>query len=323
MGVETFLRKEEGWRSLASGRLIAPSLPVYIFTHGREVSAPKVGIAGLGLLESDLPKSSSGTFTTPSQTIENRWFTNGVVLAGDNQILRGCIIEAVGPNAKAVRVPGQNVTIENCLIRSLSGQSFYVGVEPGIGTTIRRCDISLGENLVTSVNDNVLMEENYMHNVSAASNPGGHRDVMEIYAGNNVTVRRNRLWHGDDLETSVINIAPWGTSASTDNVSITDNFIDGAGLHMIIDLQSPEGHIRNTRVLRNDFGGHTYPGYGIYNALLNSDHRLLHDSEAGLAGAPDGILWPFTGPDVNHWAECSDLVPDRTGEVAYPGDDGL
>ena len=61
-------------------------------------------------------------------------------------------------------------------------------------------------------------------------------------------------------------------------------------------------------------GGHTTPAVGGIYWALNGDRPTV-ETEAQLTSNPNSILFPTTGVDVNRWVECSDLSPDRTGQV--------
>lgn len=287
-------------------------------SHGQQVNASNTGLVALGLDDTDLISTPGAVYSTPGQTITNRLFTDQVRITANNITLRNCKIRWAGSaNAKAVIVTGSNVTLKNCLIVPSSG-SWYMGVNAsgGSGLTIDACDISGCENLLTidAGVDNVTVQYSYMHDSSAVSNPGGHRDVIEVYGGSNHSIRMNRLVHPPG-ETAAINVAPFYSNTSVSNVNVDDNFIDGGNMHVCVDKQST-GTQTFLRFRRNVMGGHTDPAVaGRYYALNDVKGVGLVDTEAALAATPTKILWPATGPDVNRWGECSDLTPDRTGQI--------
>lgn len=287
-------------------------------THGSQVNASNTGIAALGLTDGDLASTAGTTYSTNGQTVTNKLFTDTITVSGSNIILQGCKFTfGGGANTKCLVVTGTNVTVRNCTILPSSG-SWYMGIHAtgGTGLTVDACDISGCENnmSVDAGVDSVTVQYSYLHAASNASNPSGHRDALELYGGSGHVVKLSRLTHPAG-ETAVINIAPWFGSASVANASIDDCFIDGGNMHFVVDLQST-GSITNTRVRRNKMGGHTDPAViGRYAALNDVDGRGIVNTEAALAANPNAILWPTTGPDVNRWDECSDLVPDLTGQI--------
>jgi hypothetical protein len=255
------------------------------------------------------------------QTVSGKLFTGRVNIDANNFTLKECKILTGGLDSFGINVTGNDVTIENCLVTAPPGQSLYepIFLAPGCrGATVRRCDISRGENLLTVYGAGQIVN-NYLHGVALDSNPAGHPDGIEIYGGGPVLIGGNRIEEGS-LYDAPINVAPYGAFTLTD-LTVADNFLDGGQEMMICVNQNPGGFIRNTRVLRNVMGGHTNPdtemSFGIYKALLK-DARPTVQTEAQLAANPDAILWPTSGPDVNVWGECSDLVPDRTGQTVVP-----
>jgi hypothetical protein len=288
-------------------------------THGQQVNAGNTGIAAQGLVDGDLTSTAGTTYSTNGQTITNRLFTGTVTVSGSNVTLVGCKFAfGGGANTKGLVVTGSNVTVQNCTFAPTSG-SWYMGIHAanGTGLVVDYCDVSGCENNMTIETSGVTVRRSYMHDSSNASAPAGHKDVIEIYGGNDTVIELSRLVHPAD-ETAVINIAPWFGSTSVDNTRVQDCFIDGGHMHFVVDVQS-SGQITNTRVLRNRMGGHTTPGViGRYSALNDSDGRGTVGSEVALAAATSKILWPTSGADLNTWQDCADLSPDRTGETVIP-----
>lgn len=289
--------------------------------HGRDVHADgsNTGIAGIGVSSGSLTNTGATTYSTNGQTITGRRFTGTVSITGSNITLSGCQIDLAGSFSKGIYVTGNNVTIEDCTIFATSGQSMYMCIHAsgGTGLMIRRVNATGGENVVTIETSGVTIEDSYLHHPSNASNPGGHKDVIEVYGGSDTLIQRSRLVHDAD-ETAVINIAPWFGSTSVANTIVQDCYIDGGIMHFVVDLQST-GTITYTKVLRNDMGGHTAPGViGRYAALNNSDGRSVVNTQAAQNSAPNSILWPTSGGDQSYWVDCADLSPDRTGQVISP-----
>lgn len=295
-----------------------------VITHGREITASNTGLAGIGVSQASLTTVGGTTYsgTTP-QTITGKKFTDTVTLAGDNITLDGCMFVGWGSAHFMVRNNGNNNTVKNCLFLPggvAGSHTAYEGIytDSGSGLTITRCDISYCENNITTGGSaaNVNITENYLHDPQNISNPTGHVDNIEVYGGSTVNIQRNRLtmWAN---ETGVINAAPWSGSTSLSNLNVTDNYMDGGNYLVLVDLQST-GTIRFTRVLRNDMSGHQNPANHIYWALSDNDGRGTVQTEALLQASPNKILWPTTGSDVNTWVNCSDLSPNKTGQIVPP-----
>lgn len=287
-----------------------------VLNVGAFPDATNTGIAGIGVSRASLAAGGAGgTFTTPGQTISGKLFTGNVTLNGDNSTLSGCQIEDSGSSEQVIIVGGNNVTIEDCTILAASG-SFYIGIHcnNGSGTQVLRCNISLGENLMTIEADSVTVQDSYLHDTSLASNPTGHADVIEVYGGSGHTIKHNTLKQTAALGDSPINIAPWQGTTSVNGVAITDNFIDGGNSHILVDLQST-GTIHNVSVLRNQMGGHT--DNGIYSAFQDNDSRGTVETPTAQTSNPNALLWPqLSGnPDINLWEQCTGLSPDKTGQI--------
>lgn len=316
-------------------RLIRPSYgQVQGITHGRQVNATNTGIAKWGLTAGALTAAASGTISANGTVITERRFSSGVFVSGNNVTLRRCLIEDVGAAAGViVKIAGTNVTLEDCTIRPSSGSCWQAILgEDGTnysGLLITGCDVSGCENNM-SLNDSpssVTVEYSYFHDSRNTSNPSGHKDCIEVYGGTNVLFSKSRITH-NDMDTATFNLAPWSGPSYVDGCNIFDCFIDGGNQVVLEDAQSRDtgGYVRNLRVLRCDVGGHQNPATGRYSAWSQSDgeadadgppvSRPRHETEAALAAAPNGYLWPSTGPDVNRWAECQDLSPDLTGQIA-------
>lgn len=285
-------------------------------THGRQVFASNTGLAGAGVSESGLQTVNGATYSTNGQVIEGKLFTGPVIITGNDITIRKCKFIMSGSSTKSLDISGNGARIEYCMFTSSLAVYMQVHVG-GSNAVVYRCDAGFAENIVTIEADACRIEESYLHDATNAANASAHRDTVEIYGGDGSTIIRSKLIHPSG-ETATVNIAPWWGSTDCNQTTIDDSYLDGGHAHILVDLQST-GTIQYTRVRRNDFGGHSAANiFGRYTALQNNDGRAISQNETQLAASPDSILWPSTGVDVNHWADCSDLVPDRTGEVATP-----
>ena len=208
-------------------------------THGRQINASNTGITGVGILRSSLISTGSTTYSTNGQVVSGRLFTGSVIIAGDSITLDGCQVETSGSSVIGINVTGSNVTIKNCTVLAPSGSMYQaIHAEDGTGSRLLRCDVSKGENNMTIETDNVTVEECYVHDSSAVSSPGGHKDCIEVYGGSNHNVIRSKLVHLKYTETAAINIAPWWGNTSVVNVNIDDCYLGGGHMHIVVDLQS-------------------------------------------------------------------------------------
>lgn len=288
-------------------------------SNGQSIGAGNTGIAGSGVSFGSLTSHPGGAFTTNGQIIENLKFdqSDTIWLQGTNQIVRNCVIMINGAdNYNGIRVDGSGALIENVLIIPGAGTSYKWGINfnSGTGLTVRSVDISNCENGVTLIGTGCTLERSYLHNMVPYSNLGGTPNCIELYAGSNHIIKLNRIGDGVAGVQSTIVVAPQGSNSSA-GVDIFDNFIDGGLSHLLIDNQS-SGTLTNVRVLRNKMGGHTATGvYGRYVPVINSDGRAITENDAAQASDTASIQWPSSGVNVNTWAECSDLSPDKTGQT--------
>jgi len=316
--------------STASGALAVKFGTSGTITNGEQINASNTGLTGDGVSASSLtPVSGSVTYGSSfnGQTISMKSYTGTVTISGSNITLKDCKIVVSGMNTFAIDITGSNNKVQNCLITSTSGTSYYEGIAIESGTSgniATRNEISFAENLITTYGTNVTINYNYLHDASHLSNPSAHPDAIEIYGGGPTLIQYNRIVEVD-LGDAPINAAPYGPYTLT-GLSVFDNFLDNGQSIFIIDNQSSavpgNAGIQNTRVERNVFGGHTNPdtvnSYGIYAALANNDGRAIAQDEATLTANPNDILWPTSGANANHWGECTGLTPDATGQIAYP-----
>lgn len=281
-------------------------------THGQQINATNTGIVGAGISEASLTASGSVTYSTAGATVSGLKVTGTISLQGNNITLRNCVIVQGGANSYGLIIDGSGCLVENVTIRTPSSSVSMLStiIVGGSNATVRRCDASGGENILTSNGVGALYQENYFHDCSIVSDTAGHADVAEVYNGS-ATFQRNRMAMGMTVD-GVINAAPY-SGQKVDYLRVWDNFLDGGQAHLLIDNQAL--YVHNVEVLRNIMGGHT--GGAGYNELQNNDGRPIVTTAADLAANPDAIYWG-QGADANTWGECSDLSPDRTGQVITP-----
>lgn len=293
--------------------------PASTITHGQQINASNTGINAAGVTASSLTSRSGGTFSTNNQVFENQRFTSGVRLNGSNIVIRNSIIEVPeGYLNNALEIYGDSALIENVYIRAAGGGGF-TGIlvkETVDSATIRRVDVSNFENIVTYVGNNVTIEESFLHDPKSETKPEQpHHDVIEVYGGTNLTITKSRLtmWAEETAPINVASVAGWD---SIDNVTVTDNYLDGGNMHFVFDRQGDT--ITNVKVFRNRLGGATNPWAGRYNAYRSMDGNdpVFVRTTAAQASNPVSVLWPISGVDVNTWAVEQGITPDRTGQIA-------
>jgi len=126
-------------------------------------TASNTGLLGAGILEAGLTNQGAITYSANGQTVTGKRFTGTVTVTGANVTISGCLFEfAPGAGVHMLRNesgPG-GLTVVNCTFRCTSATSgvnwCIMARQPKC--TIRRCDVSGGENCLTTYGDDILVE---------------------------------------------------------------------------------------------------------------------------------------------------------------------
>lgn len=292
-------------------------------THGRQIDASNTGL-NFNLIDPNslTPMPGYHEFTTPNQIIEGKLFDDRVDLNASGIIMRNCMFVGGGLNKFGIVVLADNITIEGVDIHAASGTSWYTGLfitDAADGTLINRCDISGGDNNSTNYGINTVYRQSYIHDADTLGDPTDHPDNIEVYGGSAEFDMCN-LPMGVEKYDASINIAPYGGRSVT-HVNIHDCVLDGGQAHII--ASGGGDPVTNVKILRNDCGGHTNPdtdfSFGIYMLASYWTISGLCETQAEQdASGGVKILCPSSGADANYWRGCDDLVPNLTGQVAYP-----
>jgi hypothetical protein len=270
-----------------------------------------------------VPVSGEQTYSVDGQVVEGKLFDSKVTVTGDNVTILNCRSVGGGVNVIGFNILGSNVTLEGVEVAAAAGTSWYIGVQildGAAGTIVRGCNLSGGENNLTNYGIGSLAADSYIHDASADGKTGAHADNVEVYGGS-MTFDRCNLPMGPLKEDASINVAPFGNRSVT-LMRVVDSVLDGGQAHILAGGDANDS-VTNIQVLRNDMGGHTNPdtagSFGIYMPCsFWQAHGLAETQAEQDASGGAKILWPSMGPDVNRWAGCSDLSPDKTGQIAVP-----
>lgn len=182
--------------------------------------------------------------------------------------------------------------------------SEFIGVEPchnGIGNnnlTVRRSEFTGCENGMNVLGDNILFEDNWVHDLeTVVAHPESpfdepHTDGIQMASGSdNITVRHNRISPqdaGTPASTSAI-IMYTGTGTPQSNVRIEGNFLDGSRASYA--LYAPRRQSSNIFISRNRM----LRGYG-YTACVRLGVTVTEFGENRDAGT-DALISPDNGAD--------------------------
>lgn len=298
-----------------------------VIASGDDVGPANTGFSGYidpdldrPLTESDLVPCTNSMLTTPGAVVERCRFTDTAVIGADDITLRGCLVDmgGGGQDTLSIDIPDgrSNVRVEYCTVRVNAGSSGWVGINVRSATdsVIEHNDISgMQQGMVDNGTDSIV-RYNFMHDFAWDDSPGGSGNCISVYDGDNHTIVANRLVYPPRVN-FCIDLSPFSSGAQVDGVTVENNFIDGGNYHLGMGSSVANAGPYNVRVLNNRFGGHTNPAFARYATFNNSQGQPVVETAAELSANPEAVLWPTTGQDVNTWSECSDLIPDRTGQV--------
>jgi hypothetical protein len=201
------------------------------------------------------------TYTTAGQVIQNVDIHGYVTVKAKNVVIRNAIIRggAARCNAAVVNVASSgSVTIERSEIVPSHPNACLDGIW-ATNATLRRLNI---HGVVDGIkaNDNVLLEDSYIHDLSwYASDPnqgGGptHNDDVQTLGSHHITLRRN-----------VLLAYPKGNAAyqvtqdfgATGDLHIENNWLDGGGCTLNFAHNGGPTPMTGIYVVGNRFGRHS------------------------------------------------------------------
>ena len=212
--------------------------------------------------------------------MENRDIDGCVVILASNVTLRRCRVRC-GSEAAAVLVNWgysglSGILIEDCEIDGKGEGQFGVS---GSGMTVRRCDISNGTDGIMFSSSDVVIEDNFVHDL--ASPPGAHNDGLQTEGVRDVVIRHNNIEVAYP-QTGCISL--WG---STNNILVENNLLNGGGWTTYAGDQGT-----NIRFINNHFGRKFYPNCGYWGPVTSWN-------AGGNGNQWTGNVWDDTGLPVN------------------------
>jgi polygalacturonase len=196
------------------------------------------------------------TYATDGDVITNLEFHGFVTVKAKNVTFRNChfVGRTATFNAALLSTEeGTNTLIEDSSFMA-SSPSAWIDCIAAQSTTIRRSNIRGCVDGV-KVNDDVLIEDSYIHDMTwFASDPnqgGGptHNDGVQAWAlAKNITLRHNNI---DMASTKDGNAA---FQSSSTNTHVEDNWLDGGGCTLNFAHQSTGGPLTGIYVVGNRFG---------------------------------------------------------------------
>lgn len=287
-------------------------------------NATNTGIAGKGLTLANLTAGASqAKLTTAGATYTRVHFPDRVYIGADNITFIECQIDS--PNGlytihwdnTSAGITPKGTVFEDCTIDgkgvggvdngTANGSGRSAGNEPGLGFTMRRCDIFGQADILkpqgSSATRPILVEDSYIHNPVKwfyESSPGvitgTHSDVIQISSGTVSCIIRRctldgyRASEGGEARYASSSGCQFGSFSSTsvlDGVVFEDNYIDGGGYAFTLGHLSGLASVTNSAIRNNRFGlRHKYSG------TFNGDGTLAAD---GTTIDISGNVWDVTG----------------------------
>lgn len=280
----------------------------YRFTIGtfEAVAVVKPTAANTGATGTLTTLSGDQLITVAGTTIEDKDIYGKVTVRAANVTLRNCRIRGNATQASnsglvdATHASVSNLLIEDCTLAASTPSVWWTGII-GHNYTARRCNISqvvdgfgVYNTSSPSAQSGVLIELNYVHDLSCISPDPNHsdgkthNDVVQIQGGGYVVIRNNHF-DATPSSTSTAGVKPTSCVMITPNVSacpgnvITGNWLYGVSAAVINVSPKSKGSSTTAWIADNRFGPTV--GYPM----------LLDNSQLTFAGLPT-----TTGLDTNN-----------------------
>ena len=239
--------------------------------------------------------ASGDTITQDGTVIENQHFTGTLNIKANGCVIRNCTFDVgtgtagswYGIHARHWDDNGQPYTrnlIENCVIRGAKSANIYCHY-----TTVRRCYIYEGGADGIKMEDNCIIEYNYITKMGMI--PGSHADGIQSRGGDNCVIRYNNIYMPVSMSEYNSNAAIIIQAETSDitNVQIYGNTLEGG--NYTVYLRAPNYDLHTTSLHDNVFGSDFR--YGPLSSV--SDMRPKRVSV-------DGNLWDDNSfMDINLW----------------------
>jgi hypothetical protein len=245
-----------------------------------------------------LTPSGGLTIGTAGTVINAREITGQVVVNAPNVTIRNSRIRSNAMWVIDNNSTGLVVEDSEIINRPVSGQP---NCHNGIGDanfTIRRSEITGCENASNMGGDNIVFEDNYVHDLdvdgpSYVWGNGPHTDGIQMSPGaDNIVVRHNSIDPGPaGGYTSAIIM---GVNGSQSNVWIEDNYLDGRGASYALYANrsaSPNVNINRNQMYRGTYGYTACVRLGVTVTAFNENR--------------DAVTGALIGPDNGVGGGCS------------------
>ena len=207
-----------------------------------------------------LTPSGGLTISTAGAVIDGRDITGPVVVNAPNVTIRNSKIRSNSFYVIDNNSTGLVVEDSEILNRPVSGQpNCHNGISEA-NFTVRRTEIAGCENAVGIGGDNVVLEDNYVHDLDTTGpsyvwGNDPHTDGIQMDPGSdNIVIRHNSI---DPTTTGATSAIIMGVNGSQSNVRIEDNYLDGRGASYALYANrqtSPNIFVNRNRMQRGVYG---------------------------------------------------------------------
>lgn len=228
---------------------------------------------------------------TDGAVIENLDIRGNVVINADNVTIRNCLVTTgdfwgISMEGGGRSSGGTNATVENCTIVGLGNNTN--GALVGGGTWLRN-DISGFENGMVVDGSDVLIQDNYIHDLQG----DGHKDGIAIHGSvSDVVIRHNTVFAPSTATAAVFITNDFGPVT---NVVVDNNLLSGGQFTVYSDEKSQNpGQINGVQYINNvidrgNFGWVTVSNNTIVwsgNTDLDTGRTINQNNTLGTV--PDG-----------------------------------
>jgi hypothetical protein len=259
-----------------------------------------------------VPAGTTLTVKTGNQTINTAgtvisgWDVRGkLIINAANVTVKNSIIH--GPaaggcsNGAAIEAEGNGVTIQDVEVTMDNPTACLDGIWlDGSGATVTRANVHAGTDGFKASNDNILIQESYIHDMKWFANDpnqGGtetHNDGIQAYPPDTtgLTLRHNRIDVSKVLDSGG-NLASNSTlQAATYNTRVEYNYLDGGGC--TVNIAQPLGQpiLQPTYINFNHFG--RIRGFTGCVVLINNNTAMTEYS---------GNVYDDNGQAVPTWQQ--------------------
>lgn len=222
-------------------------------------------------------------FYTDGEVVENveiHLTSRGLYVPANNVTFRNVKIVWDGPRGgddNIVQLNNNSGTVfESCELDGKDNMDDAIRGLTAVNTTVRKCNIHNVANGVEVTGGNLLVEENYIHDIRRPPGETWHSDGVQAHDGDdNVTIRHNTIILTGG-ETAAITLQADGANTS-DNVLIENNLLGGSSWTLYV------GPGNNYQVLNNHFTTQIWPRtaqFGIWANLIGfiSSGNVIHET---------------------------------------------